>query len=151
MSKQFLDRDGLQTVVNNVKEAKEIAAGAMALAQAAMESGIVDEYSLDEVKTNKVWIDGKPIYRKVLDVGSLPNATRKYITYDVNVDNPFFLNGTAKNSSGNKLGMPSANAVNLANSVACGWDTANNRVWIETGNDLTAFSGYLILEYTKTN
>ena len=28
------------------------------------ESKLVDEYSLDEVKTNKVWIDGKPIYRK---------------------------------------------------------------------------------------
>jgi len=39
MGKQFLDKDGLQVAVNNVKEAKEIAAGAMALAQQAMESG----------------------------------------------------------------------------------------------------------------
>ena len=30
------------------------------------ESGIVDEYSTTETKTNKVWVDGKPIYRKVL-------------------------------------------------------------------------------------
>lgn len=29
-------------------------------------NGIKDIYSTDEVKTNKVWIDGKPIYRKVL-------------------------------------------------------------------------------------
>ena len=28
------------------------------------ESGIVDEYSTTETKTNKVWVDGKPIYRK---------------------------------------------------------------------------------------
>lgn len=27
---------------------------------------LVDVYSTDEVRTNKVWIDGKPIYRKVL-------------------------------------------------------------------------------------
>lgn len=28
---------------------------------------IVDNYSTVETKTNKVWIDGKPIYRKVID------------------------------------------------------------------------------------
>ena len=27
--------------------------------------GIIDEYSQAEIKTNKVWIDGRPIYRKV--------------------------------------------------------------------------------------
>ena len=27
-------------------------------------------YSLNEVKTNKVWIDGKPIYRKVIEYNS---------------------------------------------------------------------------------
>ena len=30
-----------------------------------MANNIKDVYSTDEVKTNKVWIDGKPIYRKV--------------------------------------------------------------------------------------
>jgi len=37
MSKQYLDKDGLQTVVNNVKEAKETAAGAVGLAQQTSE------------------------------------------------------------------------------------------------------------------
>lgn len=27
-----------------------------------------DYYSSDEIKTNKIWIDGKPIYRKVVSV-----------------------------------------------------------------------------------
>lgn len=30
-----------------------------------------NSYSLNEVKTNKTWIDGKPIYRKVVEVGIL--------------------------------------------------------------------------------
>ena len=38
MNKQYLDKDGLQIVTDNVKEAKEIAAGAMALAQEAIDS-----------------------------------------------------------------------------------------------------------------
>lgn len=33
----------------------------------------VDEYSTSEIKTNKVWIDGKPIYRKVIQ-GSAANT-----------------------------------------------------------------------------
>lgn len=37
MDKQFLDKDGLQIVANNVIEAKEVAAGAMALAQEAID------------------------------------------------------------------------------------------------------------------
>lgn len=39
------------------------------------ESGTPEYYSTEEVKTNKVWIDGKPIYRvvrHVWDVGNVP-------------------------------------------------------------------------------
>lgn len=35
-----------------------------------MADNIKDVYSTDEVKTNKVWIDGKPIYRKVVEITS---------------------------------------------------------------------------------
>ena len=34
----------------------------------AVNEALVETYSTDEVKTNKVWIDGKPIYRKVLNL-----------------------------------------------------------------------------------
>lgn len=34
-----------------------------------------DEYSTSEVKTNKVWIDGKPIYRKCFELTSPSNGT----------------------------------------------------------------------------
>ena len=38
----------------------------------------VDTYSTDEVKTNEVWIDGKPIYRKVFysETSAFTNATQ---------------------------------------------------------------------------
>lgn len=87
MGKQFLDKDGLQVAVNNVKEAKEIAAGAMALAQQAMESGGQDIYSTTETKTNKVWIDGKPIYRKVYnaDITTYNDVSnRRTFVYTIN-------------------------------------------------------------------
>ena len=34
-------------------------------------------YSTTEINTGMKWIDGKPIYRKVVDFGSLPNNTYK--------------------------------------------------------------------------
>ena len=37
-------------------------------------------YSTNEVKTGGKWIDGKPIYRKVVDFGALPNASEKTVT-----------------------------------------------------------------------
>ena len=36
---------------------------------------IKGSYSTNEVKTNNTWIDGKPIYRKVLTIPSLTKAT----------------------------------------------------------------------------
>ena len=48
----------------------------------------VDRYSTDEVKTNKVWIDGKPIYRKVLttEVLASDNVPNTRLLVDFNID-----------------------------------------------------------------
>lgn len=42
-------------------------------------NGIKDIYSTDEVKTNKVWIDGKPIYRKCGFIQSISAKTEKIL------------------------------------------------------------------------
>ena len=47
--------DDSKTTTENVWSAKKVNAS------------LVDKYSTDEIKTNKVWIDGKPIYRKVIE------------------------------------------------------------------------------------
>ena len=40
-------------------------------------------YSTSEVNTGKKWIDGKPIYRKVVDCGALPNNTSKTVNHNI--------------------------------------------------------------------
>lgn len=53
------------------------------------ESGIVDEYSTTETKTNKVWFNRKPIYRKVynVDVNTYTDQdSRRTFTYIINDD-----------------------------------------------------------------
>ena len=51
MSKQFLDKDGLEIVRDKVNEARETAAGAMALAQQAIDNPPQDIYSSNEEET----------------------------------------------------------------------------------------------------
>ena len=42
-----------------------------------------DQYSYSEVATNKRWVNGKTIYRKVINFGTLPNANSKSVAHGV--------------------------------------------------------------------
>ena len=70
----------------------------------------VDRYSTDEVKTNKVWIDGKPIYRKVLttEVLASDNVPNTRLLVDFNIDATdisefIFIKGSIKVKGTNKF------------------------------------------------
>lgn len=117
-------------------------------------NSIVDSevYSTDEVKTNKVWIDGKPIYRKVINVGNLPNNTNKSVASGVNFNNAMLVKmyGVCKHSSSNvSFPLPFANPSTLGYSIMLNMDNSNNII-VTTGTDRTGYYGYVIIEYTKT-
>lgn len=40
-------------------------------------------YSQNEIDTGKIWIDGKKIYRKIINCGVLPNAKEKSIPHNI--------------------------------------------------------------------
>ncbi len=63
-----------------------------------------DTYSTTETKTNKIWIDGRPIYRKVI-TGNLSQAQWNHgITFDTIVSiEGIFINA----NSGNTFNIPS--------------------------------------------
>lgn len=111
-----------------------------------------DIYSTTETKTNKVWIDGKPIYRKVINFGSLPNNTTKYIPHNINnIDKVIEIRGYAT-ESGTKNFYPlplqykgadsSYNVEILVN---------NNNVIAGASQNRSMYTAYVILEYTKNN
>lgn len=55
-------------------------------------------YSINEVKTNKTWVDGKPIYRKVIDV-TIKNAA---VNHGIqNIENIINVSPIYKKPSGN--------------------------------------------------
>lgn len=108
-----------------------------------------DVYSTIETKTNKVWIDGKPIYRKVLEFSrtnqdsfSLGISSSPIVDKFVSVDGYIYGNN------------------NLQHGLYCVGDTDQFRYYIGSKNDIIVmvgssfpeapFTGYFIIEYTKT-
>lgn len=103
-----------------------------------------------EEKVVGTWIDDKPLYRKVIDVGSLPNSAT--IEVDTGLDSavvrPIKMHGYAYNSTtGAFLILPYI--------IGSGGDIylqylTTNKFRIITSTDRTNLNAYVVLEYTKT-
>lgn len=123
-----------------------------------MNNLVVDTYSTNETKTNKIWIDGKHIYRKVINVSSLtPTGDTLTIAHGINnlglivninciannsIDNYFdFKNYTWKVYGQNYWSSlhVSADATN----IYCVYDGSESINYVS--------DAYFILEYTKSN
>lgn len=97
------------------------------------------------------WIDGKPIYRKVFNIGTLPNSTEKKYTTDLNwtTHTVIKIDGCAISSTGAVIPINFANPISTAQMIGCR-TTGTNTITVYTGIDRTNLTGYVILEYTKT-
>ena len=109
-----------------------------------------DIYSKTETNTNKVWIDGKPIYRKVVYLNALPNNNATDVRYatgiTTNID-VIKMYGKAYNTRNNiTFPLPFVGA----NFIGWVYDNSTNEILITTTMDRSMLIGYAILEYTKT-
>lgn len=111
-------------------------------------------YSTEEVRIG-TWIDGKPLYRKVVSLGNLPNSTTKDIQLGVIYSQYNFVNikGYAKGEWGTTP-LPFMNADEYTALYVVGSgvssSTATAIIRINTNKDKSAYTGHAILEYTKT-
>lgn len=119
-------------------------------AQRTLNSGAnTDVYSTVETLTNKVWIDGKPIYRKVINFGALPNATTKNVAHGISGLTAVITYEGYSYNSGTTTWLP----LPYVGSVS-GWVTeisvTSTDLTIKTGANLSAYaSTYVVMEYTK--
>lgn len=114
----------------------------------------VPRYSLDETVCG-TWIDGKPIYRKVMYISAFPNNAELQIDINsLNLEYLVHLYGFAGSGGAGNNGFPinASRPDNLSAEVGAWLNIANdnNVVIIRSGSDRSGFSGYIILEYTKT-
>lgn len=114
--------------------------------------GYVDgsnSYSTDEVKTGGKWIDGKPIYRKTISCGALPNNTTKKVAHGISnlgrvIKTEGYSVGSA-DSSGSFIPVPYVSGVPMALYI----DTTD--IVLQTSGTYSNYSdSYVTIEYTKT-
>lgn len=103
-------------------------------------------YSLEEKNTGFRWIDGKAIFRKTVNIGSLPNATFKEVAHGV-VGIDRIINLEASYSSGVDFFSSNTTRDSIASQIGTWANRTNIAVW--AGNNRTPYSGYVTIEYTK--
>lgn len=108
-------------------------------------------YSTNEVKTNKVWIDGKPIYRKVI-TGTKSSGWTDISLSNINYDTIYingaetyfiYINSSTKFSKNTFYFSPT-------DFLVAQIQTDNKKINIGAGTDLSNINYYIVLEYTKT-
>ena len=122
--------------------------GAHRLMQKVNQKQYGKKYSTTEQLTGDVWIDGKPIYRKVINIGTLPNATTKSVAHGIsNLETVIDIKGFYKEGT---VYIPNVYVVpgTLSNGVRTYISGGN--VNVSAGINRTGYSGYVIIEYTKT-
>ena len=118
----------------------------------------IDDYSTSEVNTGKKWIDGKPIYRKVLTgttttVDTAINIPHGISNYEyIMIDNKSFVKST---SGSNTFILP----INCPPNTSSDYNKRPVRAYVSNNNISIYIGGYngyssydyaIILEYTKT-
>lgn len=106
------------------------------------------DYSTTEQNTGGLWVDGKTIYRKQINLGSLTDTTPKHVPHGIaNLSTVVSLSGFVTNGSV-FLPLPLARYNNFESQI--GLFANKTDIVVEPGNDRTAYTGYVVIEYTKT-
>lgn len=110
---------------------------------------IIMDYSTSEVNTGAKWINGAAVYKKTIDLGSLPNNAVKAVAHNIS-NLGFVIDVQATASDGtNRIVIPATATTGTASQVAIYIDGTN--INITSGNDRSAYSGYATLYYTKSS
>lgn len=109
----------------------------------------IHNYSTEEINTWKKWIDGRPIFRKVIDFWVLPASWEKSVAHWIDFDAIISTYGYAKSTSGLIVNFPSYVWPSTINSVIWTYyDWTNVYIW--TWNDRSSYTEtYIVIEYVK--
>ena len=105
-------------------------------------------YSTNEVKTNKIWINGKPIYRKVIETGTIANTSKDVAHGISNLGIVVSVCGIAVTSSNAYFTIP--RIVTSATNQQIGLSVNNVNITIDAGSVASFANSFVVIEYTKT-
>ena len=109
---------------------------------------IMPGYSTDETLTTERWIDGKPIYKKTVDFGALPNNTSKTVAHNiVNVEQIWLDETTSSWSGGTGNGVPMNYYAGSGFVVT--YPTITD-IYCKTNTNYSPYTAVVTVRYTKT-
>ena len=108
----------------------------------------VDTYSTTETLTDKIWYDGKPIWRKIIDFGAMPNATTKQVPHGITgITNIVSVTGIATGTGGDCYPLPRAHQTTQY--IVDLFADKTTYVSMGTGFNYSTYTAKITLEYTK--
>lgn len=106
-------------------------------------------YSTEETRIGK-WIDGKPIYRKVVDLGNLLNANSKLVAHNIaNIDFITSISGLVVSAT-NHYNIPWTGTPLMLNGAIISIRADRTNIGIANTTNLSSYTAYAFIEYTKT-
>jgi hypothetical protein len=113
-------------------------------------STMAGPYSTTEQKTPFTWINGKPIYKKTVSFGQLPNSTSKRVNPNIsNLERVVDMRAMAR-GQGINTPLPYASAQGAANQIEIFLDSTGE-IMIAAGDNKSFYTEcYVTLWYTKT-
>lgn len=153
MSKYLVEESTLTDIADAIREqtgdSEPIQLSSFANAISGI-SGGSHTYSETEQEVG-TWIDGSPVYEKVVDLGALPNNTTKNVAHGIsNLGRVIQAELTADNGS-NWITIPYATTNNTDLKYQLGFFITDTNIAIKSEWDRSTFSGYAILRYTKAS
>ena len=109
------------------------------------------DYSTDEQDTGLKWTDGRTVYQKTINFGSLPNASTKKVSHGItNIDVGWIFEGYCKNPT-SVNGFTNMLSLSVPAAQTVGWYTAitDTDVEITTGSDRTQYEAIVTIRYVK--
>lgn len=117
----------------------------------AVKNYIDNIYSTDEVKTNKIWINNEPIYRKVVDLGFL--GTQTQISYGNQIDTITSFGGYVYQDNGANMSLIEYTS-SLWRAITYTVTSQHTMNVVINRSDESAWSDWklkIVIEYTKVN
>lgn len=109
---------------------------------------IEDKYSLNEITTNKIWLNGKVVYRKGYQITLTSSIGTATIPLNINnIEEITDLYGKVSNDISNTIRPLPFASPNAADSIRI--DVTSSNIRIITGSSWEGYSGYIFVEYTK--
>lgn len=112
----------------------------------------ISQYSTSETSTGKTWIDGKAIYRKVIQFGAMSGNNRYTKAHGISYDTIVSFNAIARNSTNSYLPLARVgyNSDNQIDASLNGYAYITPDDAIIIGGSQTNYTGAtVIIEYTK--